>query len=238
MRSMEIFNEKVHACIAGLFYREMLRYDPFFAREAFVQGTRKHGESRGRRMAQRALNDGEVLDFRTYFRYREWQPSEYYRSLHLPSSRSERGERDYVITIPACLWHEQFKEMELPEAEEIYCAEIDRAIVRGFNPQLHFETVQTLARCDSCIQKAYGAAIRQEDDLSVKEEYIRDFAFHCANSFYAYEKAAQKFFPEKASAISAAVQEGLKQLYGQEALSALERYKGYDFDRIGEDRNE
>lgn len=236
IRMMKEFTEKTHALIAGLYYRELCALDPEKGKEAFRKGTILHGESRGKRMAAHALKDGESSDFRGYFRYGEWRPSEYSQSLQRPKAEVLSYSPDYVIAIPNCLWHDQFQEMGLSEAEEIYCAEIDKAIVHGFSPELEFVTEQTLRDHSCCIQRACGACLNSSAMPRRKEEYVRDFGFHCANSFYAYKKAAELCFPEKGEEIAEKVMKQINEQLGAEASALLSDYENYDFEKIEEDR--
>ncbi|MBQ5756524.1 MAG: L-2-amino-thiazoline-4-carboxylic acid hydrolase [Erysipelotrichaceae bacterium] len=232
---MNVFNEKTHALVAGLYYRELTALDVLKGKEAFAYGTVLHGMSRGRRMRERVLKDGEKPDFRNYFRYGEWRPSDYSCSLRRPEAQILSFSPDRVISIANCLWHDQFQEMGLGEAERIYCAEIDRAIVRGFSPELEYRTEQTLLDHPCCIQRAVNAGVREGEALDRKEEYVKDFGFHCANSFYAYRQAAQRFFPEEADTVAQKVHDRIEKELGKEAAELLDSYRGYDFDHIGEE---
>ncbi len=232
---MNTFNEKTHALVAGLYYRELTALDAQKGKEAFACGTVLHGMSRGRRMRERVLKDGEKPDFRNYFRYGEWRPSEYSKSLGRPAAEVLSVSPDRVLSIPNCLWHDQFQEMGLGEAERIYCAEIDRAIVRGFSPDLEYRTEQTLLDHPCCIQRAVSAGLKEGETLDRKEEYVKDFGFHCANSFYAYRQAAERFFPGKGETAAQKVLDKIEKELGREAAELLDSYRGYDFDHIGEE---
>ena len=232
---MNTFNEKTHALVAGLYYREFCALDPQKGKEAFSADTRMHGESRGRRMALRALKDGEELSFRNYFRYSEWRPSTYSDSLRRPAAEVLSVAPDRVIVISCCLWHEQFQEMGLGEAEKIYCAEIDRAIVRGFSKDLQFSTEQTLLEHPCCIQRAVNAGMKEGEIVVRKEEYVKDFGFHCANSFYAYRKTGEDFFPGEGEKIAQRVLKNIGKELGKEAVMRIESYRDHDFADIGEE---
>lgn len=236
MKGMKEFTEKMHALIAGLYYREFCALDPETGKEAFRKGTLLHGESRGKRMAAHARKDGEKLDFRCYFRYGEWRPSMYSQCLPHEPVEVLSYAPDYVIAIPDCLWHEQFQEMGLAEAEEIYCAEIDKAIVHGFSPELEFITEQTLRTHPCCIQRACNACLNSSDMPRRKEEYVRDFGFHCANSFYAYKKAAEIYFPGKGEEIADKVLKQIEEQLGEDASALLLGYADHDFETIKEDQ--
>ena len=60
------FNEKVHAYLIGLFYKNLKETHGEAGVTAFVKATQKMAEQRGARMALRALRDGHALNFKTY----------------------------------------------------------------------------------------------------------------------------------------------------------------------------
>ena len=53
------FNEKVHAYIAAKYHCHLLSAFGDRGRMAFIHGTQYYAEQRGRRMAQRAIRDGQ-----------------------------------------------------------------------------------------------------------------------------------------------------------------------------------
>ena len=68
--------ERHHACIAALYYSELENREIENRRDIFVFATRMYGEGRGRRMALRAMRDGQPLSFSSYKRYGEWRNTE------------------------------------------------------------------------------------------------------------------------------------------------------------------
>ena len=59
------FNEKTHAYLIGLFYRNLKEAHGEAGVAVFVKATQKTAEQRGARMALRALRDGHALNFKT-----------------------------------------------------------------------------------------------------------------------------------------------------------------------------
>ena len=70
------FNEKVHAYIAAKFYVYLTEAFGERGKMAFIHATQYYAEQRGRRMAQRAIRDGEPLTPANYYRYGEWVGTE------------------------------------------------------------------------------------------------------------------------------------------------------------------
>lgn len=70
------YTERHHAFLSAAYYRELR--DSALPRwsEAFRMATQLYAQQRGSRMAQRALRDGQPLDFATYRAYSEWRASD------------------------------------------------------------------------------------------------------------------------------------------------------------------
>jgi hypothetical protein len=137
-----MYDEKTHAHIIGLFYKH-LKEDGI---PVFIKAAQRYAEQRGNRMALRALRDGVPLNFAAYMAYGEWIGT-------IPMEVSEeRGKDDLTATVSTCPWAETFAEMGLVDCGMLYCKEIDRGIVRGFNPDLRFELKSLLHNSDHCVQ--------------------------------------------------------------------------------------
>ena len=67
--------ERTHAFLAARYYEYLTRKFGQQGKAAFVHATRHYAEQRGRRMARRALRDGEKLNWTSYYRYGEWVSS-------------------------------------------------------------------------------------------------------------------------------------------------------------------
>ena len=183
------FSEMSHAFIVARFYIHLKKTFGEKGIKTFVHATQYYAGQRGRRMAQRALHDGEELTYDTYMRYGEWESScesieKGYSNLVVVDSLAP----DYVIRITRCPWHIQFKKMELIEAGNVYCSHLDSAICRGFNPYLTYTVEQTLHEHDCCIQKMVDANFKEKPNVVKKKESMRSFEYHCAHVFWSYNE--------------------------------------------------
>ncbi len=227
-------NEKHHALIVLGFYRELVSrgkrgYD------AFVKGAQLYGESRGRRMALRALRDGNPLDFVSYFAYSEWEASE---NAFDCSFTACSGYVDENVT--RCPWAALFSEEDAKECGVAYCNEIDRAIVRGFNPALTLDVPHTQHLSGSCQFYFRDAAVtdelfKQVDVLLAQPhgEIVKEFAFHCADVWYTYCNVCFSVFGEsEGRAIIDQVRQYLVQKTSNAVLETIENYRSTDFNRV------
>jgi hypothetical protein len=173
---MEMYNEKTHASIIGLFYRSF-REEGEKGIRLFVKAAQFYAEQRGRRMSLRALRDGHKLDFDTYLAYGEWSAV-----CPITVEYGQEG-NDFIERVYSCPWAETFAEMDLKDCGLAYCREIDKGLVRGFNPELVFELKSVLHDSACCVQvlKNY----RPLKKISSPPDAKKDWQFHCAHIFSA-----------------------------------------------------
>ncbi len=224
------FNEKIHAYIAARYYEELVGAFGDRGKKAFVHGTQYYAEQRGRRMAQRAIRDGRELDFRTYQEYGEWVNTEYTKE-HECSNQStiESWSPDLELKITRCPWHTQFKEMGLVEAGHTYCEHLDNSICRGFNPYITYDVIQTLHKSPYCTHIIRNVNFEEGEKHPKKPEYLKDFEYHCAHSFFAYAEVTRAIFGAQGEKIVSNVLESIAKDYSQDMADTLMKYKDTNF---------
>lgn len=224
------FNEKLHAFIAARFYVRLTEAFGERGRLAFVQGTQTYAEQRGKRMAKRAIRDGQELTFTAYLRYGEWMPTrEMIDAGQSNSSTVEQWEPDYTIHIHRCPWHAQFAEMGLPEAGREYCRHLDNSICRGFNPYLTYLVPQTLHDCPYCIQTVPDAGLTAGADYSKHPDRVKPFEYHCAHSYWSYSATVRTIFGQAGAQIAPAVLDDIAEAWGRDAADTLLNYRHTDW---------
>lgn len=223
------FNERVHAYIAAKYYVYITEAFGESGEAAFLFATRHYAEQRGRRMAERALRDGQPLTYESYCRYGEWKSTE---------EMLARGEGnqveivstspDYEIHIFSCPWHAQFRDMGLLQAGRLYCSDLDASICRGFNPAIDFRTTQTLHDHAHCVQCVRNSGLGSTMPVK-KEEGIRPFEYHCAHSYYSYREALIGIYGEAGVQIAEKVLADFRADYGEAMAATLQKYAATDF---------
>lgn len=100
---------------------------------------RRYGEERGSRMARRALSYGKELTMVNYLIFGEWSaaPGEVQQRLEQNNHNNVR------MLVERCPWHAAWMKQDLVEYGRLYCQEIDQALLRGFNPELHLDVHKT-----------------------------------------------------------------------------------------------
>ena len=224
------FNEKVHAYIAAKYYVYLKETFGERGLEAFRHATRHYAEQRGRRMAQRAIRDGQPLTYETYCRYGEWVNTEEVKELG-EANRSEKVQLtpDSETHIYVCPWHSQFKAMGLPAAGIAYCKDLDAPICRGFNPEIDYKTTQTLHDHECCIQIVKNSGPKEGESYARRPEGLRSFEYHCGHSYWSYREAVTAIFGAEGEQIGAKVLRDFTDDYGKEMADILVGYRHVNF---------
>ncbi len=223
------FSERTHAFIAANFYEELTKTFGERGRKAFVHATQYMAGQRGRRMAQRAIGDGKELTYPVYSEYGEWVNTEEIKAEgkeNLGEVKSTAG--DYLYEVSRCPWHEQFKDMGLPDAGHEYCAHLDNSICRGFNPYITYLVPETLHKGTKCTHLVKDAGMEQ--GAKPKHlEYLRSFEFQTANSYWAYNEVTAAIFKSEGEAVNQKVMQRFSEKYGKEMADTLASYRWHNF---------
>lgn len=238
------FNEKLHAYIAARFYVRLTHSYGERGKAAFIHATQFYAEQRGRRMAKRAIADGQPLTYETYRAYGEWESTEEMKAAGC-ANRSEVVSTDpvWAFHVFICPWHEQFAAMDLAEAGLVYCAHLDHSICRGFNPYMVYEVPQTLHDSPYCIQKVSnqeGLAPGQTEQTAAFDpakarplaDRRKDFKYHCAHSYWSYAKTCAAIFGDEGRALADAVLSDIAAEWGDTYAKTLLDYTTTDFEMI------
>lgn len=226
MRSMG-FNEKVHAYIAAKYYLYLTEAFGERGKKAFIHGTQYYAMQRGRRMAQRAIRDGQELTQVTYNYYGEWVNTE--EIVAEGCQNQTEVLPDGSLKISRCPWYTQFKEMGAQEAGAEYCRHLDSAISRGFNPYLGYVVDQTLHTGDCCIHRLMSGPISEGAEKGKRKEGLKSFEYHCAHSYWAYHEVTAAIFQEEGRAVSEKVLQDFEADYGIEMADVIRGYRDRNF---------
>ncbi|NCB41131.1 MAG: hypothetical protein EOM59_00705 [Clostridia bacterium] len=230
---MEDFTELQHAYIVARFFKRLIEMFEDRGLQAFILATHKYAEQRGSRMAQRAIRDGKPLTFATYREYGEWQSTEAADNLmggFLQDVIS--NEPDYEVHIKACPWAFQFAAMGMQECGVIYCAHLDKALARGFNPYLVFDVPQSVNNHDCCIQIMRDVDFTENQVFNKDSKNVKGFDYHCGHVFSTFSSLVKSIFGEAGAQISQDVLHDFSQAYGENAAQTLKSFETLDFNTI------
>ncbi|MBR0135141.1 MAG: L-2-amino-thiazoline-4-carboxylic acid hydrolase [Clostridia bacterium] len=220
------FNEKTHAFIAARYYERLKEAFGEMGKAAFIHAVQYYAGQRGRRMAQRAIRDGKPLNHRTFLQYGELVTT----SEVTPAD----GELislspDYEIHITNCPWHDQFRAMGCLEAGSVYCRYLDEALSRGFNPEIVFEAPVSLNNGSYCLHRVRGTYYDEYPSDPPKNEYKRDFSYHCGNLYWAFNKVTAAIFSSCGEEVNQLVMKDFCEAYGEKAAAELAGWERTDF---------
>lgn len=188
-----------------------------------------YGEQRGRRMAQRAAAHGEPTSMNAYMQYGEWQADP---GLFLTEQDSLDGTPRTLVW--RCPWHQAWVGEGINDVGRLYCLEIDAALGRGFNPNLHLEVAATRSNgADACQFIYHGAgpaspAVQTPDPAAIK----KDWEYHLAHLYFSMRRSLEDMLGE---AGKQAADEGLRQLeqrFGRHLFQAILAHQDTDFEHI------
>jgi len=207
---------------------------------------KKYGQERGRRMALRARANGHALSLAAYFNYGEWKASppdvlpEGCSAWTQQAQWVEKAPRAHE-RITRCPWHEAWKANGLLAVGQLYCQEIDGALVSGFNPALAVDVLATLSSgAAACEFIFHDAKPIQPDSLTAGQKPVLQpgqptqmpWEYHAGHLFATLEKVIAA---ELGEAGRAAVQAGLDEFarhFGEQAAGRVLAYRSVDFDRL------
>jgi hypothetical protein len=92
---------------------------------------RKAGQERGQRMALRAQANGHALNMANYLAYSEWRAGKGEMRQKIVTRTP-----DAVVHVVDCPWCKAWHANRVIRCGRLYCLEVDRAVLQGFNPQL------------------------------------------------------------------------------------------------------
>ncbi|MFO7698911.1 MAG: L-2-amino-thiazoline-4-carboxylic acid hydrolase [Anaerolineae bacterium] len=127
----------------------------------------RYGRERGGRMAQRAEALGLLLDWTTYQALGEWSAPGY---PHEAMTLQDTPQWQRIVTV--CPWNDAWRAEGLQRYGRFYCRDIDRALVRGYSPDMEYSVSRTLPEGQPCCEfVAIGYGLT--DDEMARLEILR-----------------------------------------------------------------
>lgn len=238
-KKQPVFSESSHAVLFALIARQVItRYGEHKGVASLRKAIRRYGEQRGRRMALRALANGDELNMTNYMVYGEWR---YVTS----GGEMEQLEvqADIRMLVQRCPWSDAWEEAGLLQYGRYYCQEIDSALLRGFNPELLIDVEKTLSNdgvpCEFIFRQAVLepgqmlAYIRDKAAL-LEEQRLMPWEYHCG---HLYQACSLVMGDEIGPTGRVTVQNALAEFalrYGGEAAGTVAGYLKTDFNNLPE----
>ncbi len=234
------FTETHHALLYAWIARAVIERAGEQRGEAIIRkATRQYGEQRGRRMALRAQANNHPPSMLNYWAYSEYRPTPGEFELNI----IERVPHARAYT-PKCPWYAAWKENNLMTFGRLYCLEIDPALVRGFNPELHMDVITSLTNGDTRCEFVYNDAnltipnfllIQYRRTISPGAKAVKPWDYHVGHLFSTLEKVViEELGQVGQEAIRAGLDE-FAQRFGAEAIQKVVNSRGKDYESVSEE---
>ncbi|SMC27615.1 L-2-amino-thiazoline-4-carboxylic acid hydrolase [Clostridium acidisoli DSM 12555] len=190
-----------------------------------------YGHERGNRMAERAVENGDSLNFVNSQAYGEWAPQKGEMEMCLISTNPE-----FINGVTKCPWCAAWKKHDLLEYGRNYCINIDDAVFNGFNSNFHMSATSNLSFGDDHCEFHWQTPLTEKaaKDLANKKKDLgasctRDFNFHTAHLLYSFSKTIRNELSSDGNLIISKVLDDYVKLFGHEYLDVLESEFGEEY---------
>ena len=230
------FSAEHHALLFAWIAREVVvRIGEKDAAPVLRAAVRLYGEQRGHRMALRAQQDGQPLSMASYLSYREWEvPVGGMQQTGLP------WRRDLRTQVRRCCWATTWQQEELTDYGKYYCQEIDKAVVRGFNPDLIVDVKGTRTNgsrmCQLIYHGAFEGTLAHEEAQRDQEKRVLPWSYHTAHLYSTMSTILERELGSAGVAVSQAALGVFAARFGPTMADVLTADVGADFDVLPEGR--
>ncbi|OOM79294.1 hypothetical protein CLPUN_16640 [Clostridium puniceum] len=217
-----------HAVLFALFAKYTIEGMEEKGKEIIYTSIENYGHERGKRMAKRAIANGDALNFVNSQAYGEWVPEKGQMEFGIV-----RMEPEYISNVTKCEWCASWKKHNLLDYGKYYCINIDSAVLNGFNEKFHMKATSNLSfGADHC-EFHWEKPMNEEDNIKLAKKKVelgtsctRDFKFHTAHLLYSMSETLKQELGEEAEIIIDKVLKNYVELFGEAYLSVLnEQYK-------------
>jgi hypothetical protein len=214
-----------HALLFAYVAREACRHFGEAGEAAALEGVRRYGERRGRRMAESAVARGYANDFVGCLLFGEL---DFAATGNV--SAIEQGLPHVVTVASRCGWCNAWNAEGILEYGRLYCRDIDAAVMRGFNPAYRFAAEGTMANGDDLCRFVYPdcrLGPEEEERLRAGREQlggsgIRPFSFHTAELLGVLSQVLVERFGDGGREAVAAAMRAFALRFGDDAAAAVQ----------------
>jgi hypothetical protein len=182
-------------------------------------------------MALRALAEEKELSMTNYLVFGEWRGSDPSRTQ---SEKYATGP-DVRSCVQICPWNTAWVDEDLLPYGRLYCREIDRALARGYNPELKLEVRRTLSNEGEPCQFIFHKADPEEAErasVEVRDRAVMPWAYHCGHLYATFRQALIEDFDQLGEdAVDEAMLE-FENRFGEQATRIVRSYQDVDFDHL------
>jgi len=223
-----------HAVLYGYLARRAIEAG-LESRRALAAATYRYGLERGMRMADYAAAEGLPRTMPTYSLFKEWRPQR--PGQNIPGESVKRPH--FLTSVARCEWAETWKKYGLTPYAKTYCLYVDKALVKGYNPELELDIPANLSFGDDYCEFSWGYDRTPEIDAELKAlgekigtKYVRDFNFHTAHLYCCIARVLRDQLGEAGAEIARASLREFTETFGEpyrEALRDAAAENGWEF---------
>ena len=223
-----------HALLFAFITREILKADEEKGKLAVTEAVRHYGLQRGKRMALRAVRDGNPLNGLTYEMYSEWKcfPGQVDCSV-------ESRDGCLRIRYGRCPWHTEWKHSGMMEIGRYYCDYVDAAILEGFGISdggIVCTRTDGMPTCDIVFRGDHYNSSSQEE-MEKKKEQLGDRAkmpwqYHVGHLYQCLRDSVCKYFEGNADELIETAMKNYASQFGEEAAALVLEYADLDYDSV------
>lgn len=213
-----------HAVIMALLGKYAILYGREKGKKAFLDGIERVGKERGTRMAARAVQNGDELNFVNYIAYGEWaaKPGEMEAAFENESDET-------VLKVYKCPWHTAWSKHNLLEYGKYFCLPIDKALFSSFNYEFKCDIDSNLSwGADKCYFH-WHQKLSDDDkkELAAKkaqlgQSCVKDFNYHTAHVIYSIGAELKKQLGKNGEKAVEDAKREFIQIFGKGFLEAAE----------------
>ncbi len=231
------FTEIHHALLFGWLSRAIIEeVGEQTGKAVITKALRRYGEERGKRMALRAKRDRQTLNVANFFAYAEYRPI----SGKMKGRIAEKS-ANFTVEAFQCSWCEAWKESGLMPYGRLYCLDIDKAVLRGFNPDLKMEVESSMPNGAEKCRLVYREAnlnwfsyllLGYKRAFRPGKKAVMPWEYHTGHLFKTFETSIIEDLGELGQQACESALREFSQRYGESATQQVLAFRNMDFTKI------
>lgn len=217
-----------HAIFFALIAKNSIELCGEEGKKAILKSMIIYGNERGKRMAGRAIANGDELTVMASQAYGEWVPN-YPGQMTFGRIAGEPTLRTYISK---CAWCEAWEEHKITEYGKYYCVDVDNAVFQGFNPDFVCTPLtESMSFGGERCEFDWGLPLSEKDiiDLNNKKaelgtSCVKDFNYHVAHLLHSFKRSLRNELDAVADTIIQKSLEDYTEKFGQEYLDVVKPY--------------
>lgn len=229
------FTPYQHAVMFAELAKSILEeFGPDEGDKLIYRAVEKYGTQRGERMAQRCVSLGKPLDMASYQAFTEWRYNNDFKKEKL------FDEPYSAYKVLQCPWFAAWKRAEMSEYGRYYCRNVDKSILKGFNPELTLEMPSYHSAGGSDYCEFHWKDLLPGDEhndrksaieAEIGDSCLKDFVYHTAHIYSTMVACSCEENEEKGREVALNVRKRFSEKCSYQEWLKVLSLAGEDFDR-------